>query len=350
VVRNLSAGVIVAAAVAGVLALPAAASAVGAMPPRTPPLAKGKYIDISIPRATSTMVEDISDSGQIVGCFSRQSGPQHGFSEQQGTFTVLTHRSGGHPSAQTCAAGVSASGAIVGYYSNKRGDLHGFLYQHGSFTTIDAPRAGRRPGEGTTAVGINKAGVIVGFYVTAGHAERGFILRDGKFRTVNAPGAGRAVGEGTALNGIADDGTMSGLYTSGGGRQHGFWLRRGVFHRVNVPGAQDTVVACISQRTRLLVGAYRIAGHKKFLGFTFNHGVYRTLREPLATGDTIPQCGNDSGHVVGYYIGSAGVFQGFQFTPAAAASLTVPGTRGRTPASAPRSGFLAARTGLLRAK
>jgi hypothetical protein len=331
------------AAVAGVLALPAAA---GAVPMRTPPLAKGTYVDVSVPRARSTMAEDISDSGQIVGCFSRRNGPQRGFSEHNGTFTIITHRSGGHPSAQTCPLTVSSTGAIVGYYANKTGALHGFLYRHGTFKTIDAPRAGRASGEGTAAVGINKAGVIVGWYITARHAEHGFVLRDGRFTTVNAPGAGH----GTALDGIANDGTMSGSYTSANGRAHGFWLRRGAFHRINVPGALDTEVACISQRTRLLVGEYRVAGHKKFLGFTFGHGVYRTLREPQATGDTSPQCGNDSGQVVGYYIPLAGVFQGFQFTPQTAASPAVPGMGGRSAAPATPRGFWPARTGLRQAK
>jgi len=191
--------------------------------------------------------------------------------------------------------------------------------------------------------------VIVGAYISARHAGHGFVLRDGNFRTVNAPGASRAVPRDTVLNGIADDGTMSGSYTSADGREHGFWLRRGVFHRVNVPGAQDTGVACISQRTRLLVGDYRVAGHKKFLGFTFDHGVYRTLREPQATGDTSPQCGNDSGLVIGFYVRSVRVNEGFQFTPATAAAPTVPRTGGRSAAPAQR-GFLPARTWLLQAK
>jgi uncharacterized membrane protein len=345
-VRNMRAGVVVAAAVAGVLALPAAASAVGAVPLRTPPLAKGKYVNVSVPRAASTMAEDIADSGQIVGCFSRARGPERGFSEQQGTLTILTHRSGDRPSALTCPAAVSSTGAIVGYYEAKARPMHGFLYLHGAFKTINAPHAGPESGEGTVAVGINKAGVIVGYYITARRIEHGFVLRDGTFRTVDAPHAGR----GTVLNGIADDGTMSGLYTSANGRAHGFWLRRGMFHRINVPGALDTFVLCISQRTRMLVGAYRVAGRRKSLGFTFSHGVYRTLREPLATLDTLPQCGNDSGQVVGFYVGgSAGIFQGFKFTPGAAASLVVTGMRGPPPAPAAHAS-LPARTGLPPAK
>jgi len=296
------------------------------------------------------MAEDISDSGQIVGCFSRAHGPERGFSEQQGKLTILTHRSGGRPSALTCPAAVSSTGAIVGSYEAKARPMHGFLYLHGIFKTINAPHAGPESGEGTVAVGINKAGVIVGYYVTARRIEHGFVLRDGRFRTVDAPGAGRTPRGGTVLNGIADDGTISGLYNSADGRQHGFWLRRGVFHRVSVPGAQDTAVVCISQHTRMLVGAYRVAGHRKSLGFTFRHGVYRTLREPLAGSDTIPQCGNDSGEVVGFYFGSAEVFRGFQFTPAAAASPVVPGMRGRSAAPAAPGGFWPARTGLRQAK
>src|SRR5215472_19369270 len=81
-----------------------------------PLVKRRKYVKVSVPRAASTMAEDISDSGQIVGCFSRAHGPERGFSEQQGKLTILTHRSGGQPSALTCPAAVSSTGAIVGSY------------------------------------------------------------------------------------------------------------------------------------------------------------------------------------------------------------------------------------------
>ncbi len=299
--RKLGISGALAAAVLGVLAAPPAVSAVAAARATalsTPPVAKGTYADVTVPRATSTEAEDITDSGLIVGCFERPNRPERGFTDQNGKFTTITHRSGGRASAFTCAAGANNAGVIVGAYANTSGVLHGFVDRHGVFRTINAPHAVRRSGAGTAAIDINKTGVIVGWFVSSGHVTRGFVLRNGKFRTVNAPGAANSELGGTVLNGIADDGTISGAFTSRDGRTHGFWLRHGVFHHINVPGARDTSVACISERSRLLVGDYRVAGRRRTFGFTFHHGVYRTMRDPSATSATIPQCGNDSGHAV----------------------------------------------------
>ncbi len=143
------------------------------------------------------------------------------------------------------------------------------------------------------------------------------MLNGGRLRTVDEPHAAKTLG-GTVLNGIADDGTMSGVFTDTSQRQHGFWLRQGTFHQVDVPGARNTDVACISDRSGLLVGGYQVRGQSRFTGFTDQHGVFRSLRDPSATLGTLPQCGNDGGRVAGFYItqiGHMSVTRGFRFTP-----------------------------------
>jgi hypothetical protein len=115
-----------------------------------------------------------------------------------------------------------------------------------------------------------------------------------------------------------NDGTMSGVFTDTSQRQHGFWLRQGTFHQVDVPGARNTDVACISDRSGLLVGGYQVRGQSRFTGFTDQHGVFRSLRDPSATLGTLPQCGNDGGRVAGFYItqiGHMSVTRGFRFAP-----------------------------------
>jgi hypothetical protein len=67
-----------------------------------------------------------------------------------------------------------------------------------------------------------------------------------------------------------------------------------------------------------LVGGYQLRGQSRFTGFTYQHGVFRSLRDPSATLDTIPQCGNDGGMVAGYYVtqtGQKSVTRGFRFAP-----------------------------------
>jgi hypothetical protein len=334
-------------AVAAFMILPAAVGALAAVPASrallaaTPPLAKGSYKNVMVPRAKMTMAEDIADSGLIVGCFQRKTGPERGFTDMHGRFTFITHRSITGRSSTTCALSANSLGVIVGYYANRSGVIHGFVYQKGIFTTINAPGAGRRSGEGTSAIDINKAGVIVGLYITSKDVVHGFVLSHGKFTRVDDPNAAHSSAGGTFLNGVADDGTMSGGYTDASQRSHGFWLRQGKFHQVDVPGARNTFVGCISDRSGLLVGGYQIRGHRRLAGFTYHHGVFRTLRDPSATGSTDPQCANDRSRVVGFYTNTLNVTTGFRFTPGTSPAA-VPGVRagsgeGRLPSS-PRIG------------
>jgi uncharacterized membrane protein len=329
---SLTAGAIIGALVVG----PGAVAKTVAAPPIEP----GTYTRIAVPGAV-TMAEGISDSGVIVGCLKRKTGPMRGFIDRHGRFTIITDPAAATSRAGiTCPAGIDNAGAIVGQYRDRSGVFHGFLYQNRKFTTIDEPHAGRRSGQGTTAVEINKAGVIVGWYITSKGAVSGFILKAGVFKTVTDPAAD-SVGEGTVLNGIEDNGTISGLYADIHGREHGFWYRNGVFHKVDVPGAHNTEVVCISERRGLIVGSYQPRSGSAFRAFTYHHGVFRTLPKPVNSVDVFPQCGNDIGRVVGFYITDKGRTRAFRFTPAkASASISVMPSRTRPTTSAlasPRS-------------
>jgi hypothetical protein len=319
-----------AAATIGVLALgPAAVAETAAIPPLEP----GTYARVVVPGAAMTMAEGINDSGVIVGCFQRKTGPERGFIDHHGNFTIITEPAAAKSRAgSTCPAGIDNAGAIVGQYRDRSGLFHGFLYKNRKFTTIDEPKAGRKSGQGTTAVEINRAGVIVGWYVTSRGAEKGFILKAGAFTTVTHPAAD-SLGLGTALNGIADNGTMSGLYAGKYGRLHGFRYRGGIFHNVDVPGARNTVVACISERSGLIVGSYQPRGGSAQRPFTYHHGVFRTLPNPVFSVDVFPQCGNDLGRVVGFYYAKNQGTRAFRFIPGKASAA--PSIPSLTPATTP---------------
>ncbi len=88
-------------------------------------------------------------------------------------------------------------------------------------------------------------------------------------------------------------------------------------------------------------------GHQHINGFSYHHGVFRTLNDPAATASTDPQCGNDLSRIAGFYAGKKGT-TGFKFTPGGAAGALpgdMPGagepgaSSGRMPAS-PRFGRL----------
>ncbi len=75
------------------------------------------------------------------------------------------------------------------------------------------------------------------------------------------------------------------------------------------------VVACISPRSGLLVGIYQVRGHRHIAGFSYHHGVFRTLADPSATVNTEPQCASDRSRLAGFYTGKKNVTTGFRFTP-----------------------------------
>lgn len=308
---------------AGMLAL---ASAADARDVPVPPTAAGTYRQVTVPGATQTTPESINDLGVIVGCFHSKTGKDLAFVDRGGSFTRFSDPVAGTGShASTCALGISNGGEIVGSYAGGSGASHGFIDRHGRFSTIIVAHAAQ-----AFALAVNRSGVVVGGFLSGRNVEHGFVLKGGQLTVVNAPGAARASFRGTILNGIADDGTMSGTYSDAKGTLHGFTYLDGVFTPVNVPGAATTAVACISERSGLVIGVYRRLASSHDVGFTDNGGQFRSLRDPLATLGTVPQCGNDAGRVVGYYLGAGTSQHGFRFAPAS----TVPAlSRSRQPTS-----------------
>jgi hypothetical protein len=313
-------------AVALVVGLAPAALAQPAFPASSPLTSRphsaaGHYRKIIAPGAVQTIPEDITDSGAIVGCYQHRRGPILGFVDRGGHFTTITDPAAGSKApVRGCILGVNVRGVMVGYYVSRSGVRHGFRDDHGRFTPINVPGAGRGSGRGTVAVDINDSGVVVGYYFGRRGVEHGFVERGGLFSTVRDPADGRGT-RATWVSGVADSGTLTGGYITRGRVLHGFLYHAGTFTPIAVPTAatvarKGTAPECISRRTGLVVGSYWTRHGSRPIGFSYQRGRYRTLREPDAVRGTAPQCANDSGQIVGIYYGRHGVQHGFEFTPA----------------------------------
>jgi hypothetical protein len=197
----------------------------------------------------------------------------------------------------TVAQGINDGGEIVGFYRDAGNVQHGFLLTGGVYTPIDVPGAAT-----TQANGINNAGVIAG-YSTTGGTTSGYVRTGGTFSPVVVPGS-----TGTNAWGINNAGTVSGYYTVGAGT-HGFVDSGGTFTAplddpAGVPGS-TTVLGINGAGT--VVGYYNdvLTGFPH--GFTWSPGSgFVTLDDPLGIGGTKLSGINDSGEVVGTYIGATG--------------------------------------------
>ena len=175
--------------------------------------------------AVSYMIQDINDSGQIVGHFDDSAGGTHGFlyDRTKNSFTVIDH-----PDAvSTYAYGINNSGQIVGQYSDSDGNDHGFLKSGSVYTTIDHPNA--RGGEtfagGTLITGINDSGQIVGAYMDSNYRATGFLKSGGRFIEFGHENAIHNA-QGTRAYGINNSGRIVGFFgdSNSGGRIRGFVL------------------------------------------------------------------------------------------------------------------------------
>lgn len=143
----------------------------------------GIYTYINVPSATSTIVDGLNNSGEVVG-FYQLNNLDNGFLYSNGTYTTFNV-----PSAQaTNLYGINNEDQIVGTYYD--GSItQGFLYSNGNFTTINDPSAG---GAGDTVpLGINDEGQIVGYYTDSNGHTHGFLDSGGNFTTIDDPQAGR---------------------------------------------------------------------------------------------------------------------------------------------------------------
>ncbi|MGC2113846.1 MAG: hypothetical protein WA656_04920, partial [Pseudolabrys sp.] len=140
----------------------------------------------------------------------------------------------------------------------------------------------------TSASGINNKGQIVGQYFDSNHIRHGFLYKDGTYTTLEfaSPSAINDMGQIVGLN----EAGASVLYSGG------------VFTTLAVPGATDTTAEGINNSGQI-VGSY-VGESAQQHGFIYSDGVYTHVDDPL--GMTFPSDINDRGQIVGRYVGPLG--------------------------------------------
>jgi uncharacterized membrane protein len=172
------------------------------------------------------------------------------------------------------------------------------------------------------ARGINNQGDIVGGYAGSDGKEHGFILRQGKLKKFDAPFPGAV---GTQLNAINDSGTIVGVWIDRGFTGHGFIYQNGNFTHLDYPGARDTIPFGINSQGDI-VGNWDTTQSSTGHGFVFSRGRMISFDAPNANPDGTAANGiNDSGEVVGAYVGHDGHFHAFLREGSTFITLDCPG-------------------------
>ncbi len=232
--------------------------------PVTAVSASFSFTAINFPGATRTRAVGLNDRGDIVGDYIDSSGVRHGYMLHQGNFTnsrSFLLDDGAFtifdfPGATaTFLQDLNDSGTIVGTYTDTSGIFHGFRLNAGNFTTIDFPGA-----VATVAGGINNLGQIVGNYDDVSGITHGFLLSAGNFTTIDFPGTSDL----TTASGISANGEIVGFFFDNNGVLHGFSLIAGNFSTVDFPGAFLTEAFRVNEAGQI-VGIYNLAGQHGYL-------------------------------------------------------------------------------------
>ena len=113
------------------------------------------FTDIDFPGAGRTLLQDINDSGLIVGDFIDASGNSHGLLYNGTTFTRLDDFPGSSPTDRNHFYGINNAGTTVGFVEVPDGH-RGFKYDGTTFTPINFPGF-----DFTRAVGITDSDIIL---------------------------------------------------------------------------------------------------------------------------------------------------------------------------------------------
>jgi len=272
------------------------------------------------------------------------------FSAAQGTYDFKSFQNPG--ATVTRVLGLNAHGELVGMDDSIPG-RHAFLVDHDSHASLDS--VGILGTHTSFARGINTQGDIVGGYAGSDGKEHGFILRHGKLTTLDAPFRGAV---GTQLNAINDAGVIVGVWVDHAFRGHGFIYQNGSFSNLQYPGSRDTTPFGINSNGDI-AGNWDADQSSTGHGFVFSGGRITSFDVPDAMPNETAANGiNDSGQIVGTYVGRDGKFHGFIREGATFTALDCPGgvatiawginaagqIAGNCDDSGGRKGFIASRT------
>ena len=183
---------------------------------------------------------------------------------------------------------------------------HAFVVDRSGHSSLDG--VGILGTHTSFARGINNHGDIVGGYAGSDGREHGFVLRDSKLTTVDVPFRGAI---GTQLNAINDAGVIVGVWVDPALKGHGFIYQSGRFSNLQYPGSRDTTPFGINSKGDI-VGNWDSDQSATGHGFLFSGGQMISFDVPNAMPNGTAANGiNDSGQIVGTYVGQDGKFHGF---------------------------------------
>lgn len=270
---------------------------------------KPKYENFSVPGAVTlpipgsyqlsgTFVQDLNDSGHIVGYYTNESSvPTRGFERKpNGEIVLLDDPGAGTPvsdgpptSAITDPYAINNAGVIVGWFATPNTTTEAFLFDPaGTFDNFFAPAdsfytqafainaAGTITGRtgiynpnlyttltyglilttdgntitfqspsatttgvinGTTSIAINRTGATTGYYYDTNSTYHSYIRSaKGEFNEFEVPGAGTASYTGALPMEITDSGDVLGFYADNNFVSHSYLrLADGTFAEINLP-------------------------------------------------------------------------------------------------------------------
>jgi probable HAF family extracellular repeat protein len=259
----------------------------------------------------------INNVGKVCGYdgnLGSASQPARGYCSQD--YGAGNFRHENYPGAvDTVVTSVNSARAIAGYYVTTQGLIFGFIYTHGIWTSYKDPKLRQGTSNITELLGLNQAGLAVGFYTDEHGTNHGFELNEvtGKFHGVTPPG-GASV-EATGINGKGD---IVGWMTTSGGSTKSFLLKGGSYTVYSYPKAAVTEALAVNWQDQL-VGSYQDGGSKTTHAFVLSTPLtspqWQSIDEPKASGVSVLTSIEDHDYMVGYYIDSNGVTNGFLATP-----------------------------------
>jgi uncharacterized membrane protein len=272
-------------------------------------MAQGTYTPLDYPGAQETIAQGINSAGDIVGCYDVGDLNLHGFLYSSGTFLTIDYPG----EQQTCWLGINDVGKLVGYAWMPDFFL-GLVYDRatGAITLLPPIPDAR----GLFAYGINNAGTIVGGAEKynpqrSALTSRGFVLQGNQY-TILEPSPGLDVW----LTSINNLGEIVGEKQDGQGVTGSFSYINGTYSKFLIPNHPGAFARSVNDFGVIAGYGNPFVGHHAFV---YDKGKITLLFFPGSDGDNVADGINNSGVVVGSYLGGA-FTRSFVWTPPADAT------------------------------